>query len=156
MFPLWQAQRHRVGSLLVLLQFALLLWLGLMAAAPLLQSRMTLLCGVFGGLSAVLGSWTLLHNRLGNFNVHPEPKTNGLLVTSGPYRLIRHPMYSTVLLLAAGLACVASLALAWLVWVGLFGILLAKALLEERWLCECHPHYASYCLRSKRFIPWLY
>jgi len=156
MFPLWQTQRHRLGSLLVLLQFALLLGLGVLAAPPLLLGRMTLLCGVFLGLSGALGAWTLWHNRLGNFNVHPEPKTKGLLVTSGPYRLIRHPMYSTVLLLAAALAVVAGNALAWLVWVALLGVLLAKAALEERWLCECHPHYASYCLRSKRFIPWLY
>lgn len=43
-------------------------------------------------LSGPLGGWTLLHNRPGNFNSHLEPKASGLLVTSGPYRLMRHPM----------------------------------------------------------------
>jgi len=67
MFPLWQAQRHRAGSLLVLLQFALLLWLGLMAAAPLLQSRMTLLCGVFWGPVGCAGQLDLVAQPSGQF-----------------------------------------------------------------------------------------
>jgi len=61
-----------------------------------------------------------------------------------------------VLLLAAALALVAGKTWAWLVWVALFGVLLSKASLEERWLGECHPLYASYRQRSKRFVPWLF
>jgi protein-S-isoprenylcysteine O-methyltransferase Ste14 len=151
----WQTKRHILGTLLVLAQFGLLLWLGLMAAPQLLQGRMTPLCWVLLLLSGGLGGWTLLHNRLGNFNVHPEPKANAQLVTTGPYRWIRHPMYSTVLLLAAALACVAGSLLAWLVWLALFGVLLTKAVMEERWLREYHPDYARYIQHSKRFIPWL-
>lgn len=42
-------------------------------------------------LLALLGGWTLRHNRLGNFNVHPQPKTSGVMMTSEPCRLIHHP-----------------------------------------------------------------
>ncbi|MDQ3261228.1 MAG: hypothetical protein M3Q00_10690, partial [Pseudomonadota bacterium] len=51
--------------------------------------------------SIALGIYTLLYNRLGNFNIRPEPKASGRLITSGPYRLIRHPMYSALTLAMA-------------------------------------------------------
>lgn len=156
MLPFGVAQRRMGGAVLVLLQFGVLLWLALMATPTLMQAGMTLPGWLLVGLSGGLGGWTLWHNRLGNFNVHPEPKARGQLVTTGPYRLIRHPMYTAVLLLAAALALVAGNAFAWLAWVLLFGVLLTKARLEEDWLCEYHPLYASYRQRSKRFVPWLF
>lgn len=38
----------------------------------------------------------------------------------------------------------------------LLGTLLAKAMLEERWLREHYPQYAQYCAHRKRFIPWIF
>jgi protein-S-isoprenylcysteine O-methyltransferase Ste14 len=64
----------------------------------------------------------------------------GSLVTTGPYRWIRHPMYTSVLLGAGALALV----------------LLMKSILEERWMREQHAAYAAYTLHSKRFLPWLF
>lgn len=148
--------RTHTGSLLVLLQFGLLTALGLLALPMVLQGQLTPISWVLLALSAALGAWTLLHNRLGNFNIHPEPKTQGVLVTSGPYRLMRHPMYSTVLLGAAALAAVPNLWPGWLLWLALLSTLLAKAMLEEHWLREHHPQYAGYCGQCKRFVPWLF
>ncbi len=147
--------RQIAGSALVVLQFGLLLWLAAMALPQLSQGRMGVEVALLLLLSAVLGGWTLLHNRLGNFNIHPEPKSNGVLVTTGPYRWMRHPMYTTVLLSAAALSCVPGSTTAWLVWLGLFGVLLAKSSMEERWLRLHHPQYQDYCRQCKRFVPWL-
>jgi len=144
------------GYLLVLLQFGLLTGLGFLALPLVLAGQGGLACWVLLALSGLLGVWTLLHNRLGNFNVHPEPKASGSLVTGGPYRLMRHPMYTTVLLSAAAMACVPGSAMAWGLWLALVATLLAKAMLEEHWLREHHPQYAAYCLRCKRFIPWVF
>lgn len=152
----YTTQRRLGGFLLVLLQFGLLSWLGWLAGQALRQAPLPLACLVPLALSGALGGWTLLHNRPGNFNVHPEPKARGEMVTSGPYRWIRHPMYSTVLLGAAALACVDGSSGAWLLWVLLFGVLLAKASLEERWLREHHSGYADYCRRCKRLVPWVF
>ena len=149
-------QRQRVGSVLVLLQFSLLALLAVLALPVILQRGVPLAAWLIGLGAVTLGGWTLLHNRLGNFNIHPEPKAEGVLVTSGPYRLMRHPMYSTVLLGAAALASVPHHGLAWLLWLALLATLLAKSMLEEHWLREHHPQYAGYCARCKRFVPWIF
>ncbi len=79
----------------------------------------------------------------------------GVLVMSGPYQLIRHPMYTSVLLGGAALALLSESVLAWRVWTLLAGELIVKATLEERWMHEQHPSYGAYIQRSKRFLPWL-
>ncbi len=105
---------------------------------------------------AALGIATLAHNRLGNFRVYPEPKSGARLVTSGPYALIRHPMYSALLLMMAGIAAwnahplnLAGLALT-------AAAVVSKAAREERFLMAAFDGYDAYRARTRRFIPWLY
>lgn len=149
--------RHRqfTGNLLVAMQFGVLLLLGLMAAPRVWRGEVPEMSLALAGLSAALGVWTLGHNRLGNFNIHPVPKTAGTLVTSGPYRLIRHPMYSAVLLLAAAMAWLVTPWVSVSAWCLLARVLWTKATLEERWMSEQHPGYAAYCQQTRRFVPWL-
>jgi protein-S-isoprenylcysteine O-methyltransferase Ste14 len=106
--------------------------------------------------SLALSVWILLHNRLGNFNIQPTPKQHGVLVTSGPYRWIRHPMYTTVMLGAAALAVMSEPLAAWLTWICLAGVLWIKSQFEEQWMQEQHPGYAAYMQNSKRFIPLIF
>ena len=146
-------QRQWQGTALVVLQFGLLLLLALMAVPRTFRGEWTLPSLGLAGLSIALAIWTLAHNRLGNFNIHPAPKASGVLITSGPYRHIRHPMYSAVLLGGAALAAAAEPGWAWLLWAALLGVLWAKASLEEVWLREHYPPYDAYCQSSKRFIP---
>lgn len=156
MFNFLDRQRHLTGSLLVALQFGLLLLLAVLAAPRVSQGNLPLMSLVLAGLAVLLGVWTLAYNRLGNFNIHPAPKAAGHLVTGGPYRLMRHPMYSTVLLGAGALAWLAQPVAGALAWCALFLVLLIKAQMEERWLCEHHADYAAYCKQIKRFVPWLF
>lgn len=148
--------RHHTGSMLVALQFGVLLLLAVLAAPRVWQGHLPLMSLALAALSVLLGGWTLAYNRLGNFNIHPAPKATGQLVTGGPYRLIRHPMYSAVLLGAAAMAWLVHPVTGALAWGGLLCVLLAKARMEERWLSEQHAGYAAYCQRCKRFVPWLF
>ena len=89
---------HLLGKLWVALQFALLATLG---ALCLQQARFQppgLLSVAFWLASVILGLWTLSANHPGNFNIRPEPKAHGHLVTSGPYRWVRHPGYAGALI----------------------------------------------------------
>jgi len=140
------------GRLLVAAQFALLAWL-IWPLTPQLWSLPALL---LVGCAAGLGLWTLYHNRPGNFNIRPEPKASARLVTSGPYRFMRNPMYSAVLLFAA--AAVVAYGDSWKIvcWFALALVLLAKAMLEERGLRARFPGYGAYAKRVRRFIPGVF
>jgi len=147
--------KRRLGSALVLLQFGFLFFLGYLAIPSILRGDLPLSALALVGTSLVLVGWTFRHNRLGNFNIRPDPKALGVLIMTGPYQLIRHPMYSSVLLGAAALALLSEPLLAWGVWALLAGVLIVKATLEERWMLEQHPKYGAYIQRTKRFLPGL-
>jgi protein-S-isoprenylcysteine O-methyltransferase Ste14 len=150
------AQRKALSALLVGLQFACMLLLPALALPALRQGKIPPATLLLGGAALALMAWTLLHNRLGNFNIRPLPKTYGALVTSGPYRWIRHPMYSAVLLGGAALALMTAPAAGWTVWAGLALVLFVKSTFEERWMREQHPAYGDYAAHSKRFVPLIF
>ena len=86
------------------------------------------------------------------FGVLPEVRG---LVTHGPYRLIRHPVYLGELGACAGLVLASPS-----VWN--FGVAAAFALaqatrmrLEERALLEAFPEYAAYAAGTPRLVPRL-
>ena len=146
-----------MGTLLVALQFALLFVLAALAVPNVLHGNIPAAAFMLALASVALAAWTLAHNRPGNFNIRPAPKAQGHLVTTGPYRWIRHPMYTSVLLGAAALAWTSNLmAAGWASWLTLAAVLLLKSTLEERWMRVKHPGYAAYILWSKRFLPWLF
>jgi protein-S-isoprenylcysteine O-methyltransferase Ste14 len=153
--------RHRLGSLLVLLQFSAL---GVLAAlgAPAfwhgtagVGAWLCLLAGVAVGLAAVAA------NHPGNFNIHPAPRHGGALVTAGIYRFIRHPMYSSVMLCAVAAAWAAGTGtgtgtgglLGLAIVAALGAVLWRKAQLEEAWMQQAHSDYAAYAARTRRFVP---
>ncbi len=144
------------GSLLVLLQFALLAVLVLLALPVVEHGAIPLAVWPMAGAALLLAGWALRANRPGNFNIHPRPRVGGTLVTSGPYGWIRHPMYTSFLLGALALARTADEGAAWLVWGALLMVLWIKSGLEERWMLSQHPGYAHYREQTKRFVPWVY
>ena len=109
------------------------------------------------GLSAVgLGGMLVAASGLGKgLTASPLPNAAAQLRTGGLYSRIRHPMYSGLLLFAAGrvVACSSPVRLAAL---GALTVLLArKARWEERHLVERFPDYARYADATPRFVPAL-
>jgi protein-S-isoprenylcysteine O-methyltransferase Ste14 len=79
-----------------------------------------------------------------------------VLVQSGPYRWLRHPIYASIIYFF--LASVISypkietiIAFAFIA-AGLY----ARMIFEEGFLLETYPEYAHYCKQTKRIIPYLY
>ena len=139
--------------LLVLLQTAgciALLWLGWsgIRACPWLW------IGVFAGAAIMVSG--ILAIRISQLRMTPEPGAKAVLCRSGPYRFIRHPMY-TGLLLAFGMFALAEGGWAGsLTWLGLFAVLWIKLQIEERhWLAR-DPEYAAYQRETKRLVPWVF
>ncbi len=145
--------QHRLGSLLVALQFALIAGLAVPALPAFLGGHAPVGAWVMALAGTLLGLWALSRNRPGNFNIRPTPREGGQLVQVGPYRWIRHPMYTAVI--ACGLACAWAGASLW-GWLGvaaLVAVLATKARLEERWMIARHPGYAAYRARTWAFLP---
>lgn len=85
----------------------------------------------------------------------PIPKADGQLVTGGVYRLVRHPIYSGLLVLGLGLVAIGASLLHLLAWVALLSILMAKARFEDLMLLGQYPGYRDYAARVGRLVPGL-
>ena len=77
------------------------------------------------------------------------------LVTSGPYRLVRHPIYAGILI--AGVGTAVALGWLWLTAFGLGGIyFIYSATVEERYLAEQFPDsYPAYKRSTKMLVPFI-
>lgn len=83
----------------------------------------------------------------------PRPRPNVPVTRGGPYRVVRHPIYSALIALALSASLAGSL-WALVPTVGLCVVLELKATREERWLREARPEYAEYSRAVKwRFVP---
>ena len=138
-------------NILVALQF------GIIAIMILLSHNFfkTLYPMAIFSFGAVLGVWALMHNRVGNFNIQPKLKENSILVTTGVYGYIRHPMYSSVVLMTFALMVTNATLLNVLLFLALIIVLLLKAKREETLWCDHDEAYIAYKKRSKFFIPFL-
>lgn len=105
---------------------------------------------VVGGVALALPA-LLRHGR--RLTPLPEPNPALGLQCTGVYRLIRHPMYTGLLLTAFGLAI--GLQKPWGIAgaVALTVFFNLKAREEERRLRRRYPEYAAYQQRTGRFLP---
>ena len=83
----------------------------------------------------------------------PEPNPALGLQRTGVYAVIRHPMYTGLLLSAFGLAILAQKPLAIAAAGALTVFFNLKAREEERRLRRCYPDYADYQRATGRFLP---
>jgi protein-S-isoprenylcysteine O-methyltransferase Ste14 len=111
---------------------------------------------VVGGLGIAFLQWVLV--ALGqNFSTSLVIKDKHTLVTRGPYRWIRHPMYSAFCATFLGLALLSS---SWLVAataaLGFGGTMLLRTPREEAMMLEQFGDaYRTYIGRTGRFLPKL-
>jgi protein-S-isoprenylcysteine O-methyltransferase Ste14 len=111
-----------------------------------------------GAALALAGSGLLLAGLLGlgsNLTALPFPKPDATLVRTGPYRVVRHPMYAGGIALAFGWALLVrgSLTLGYAAVLLIF--LDIKSAREERWLRGKFPDYEDYQRRVRKLIPFI-
>jgi len=107
-------------------------------------------------IATLIGVWAVLAMKLHTVTVLPSVKQGGQLCTTGPYRVIRHPMYTAVLLLLLGMMLNnyshTGLAVFFIVLVDL----IVKMNVEEKILLAHYTDYKNYMTKTKRIIPFLY
>jgi protein-S-isoprenylcysteine O-methyltransferase Ste14 len=121
-----------------------------------IQSNLTGLTGLalcFLGLTIACWARYLLGN---NWSVSVQKKDNHELIIKGVYKLVRHPIYTGLLLMFLGNALIVG------TWRGLIAVSILfisfwfKSRKEEKWLIEIFGNeYLEYINSSKALIPWL-
>jgi protein-S-isoprenylcysteine O-methyltransferase Ste14 len=99
--------------------------------------------------------WARVH--LGrNWGTPMTQKDEPELVTSGPYRLVRHPIYSGILV--AGVGTAVALSWLWLSAVVLAGVYFVySATVEERYMTQQFPDaYPAYKGATKMLLPFVF
>jgi len=137
---------------------ALLAWLFAprsMEWATLPLPRWTRWCGLLAGVGGVVGlAW--VHRELGrNFSGTLQLNPEQTLVTSGPYRWIRHPMYSAFYLVALSFFLLSSNWVIGICWFGgLTAVMVSRIGREEAVLASRFgDDYRAWSSRTGRFLP---
>lgn len=93
----------------------------------------------------------------GHWSEHTVLRTDHRIIDSGPYRLVRHPIYAFACLMVLGTLLIFP---AW--WnipsgLAMIGLYAYKALIEEKLLAEHLPGYRDYQQRVRyRLVPWIW
>ncbi|MDP8928137.1 MAG: isoprenylcysteine carboxylmethyltransferase family protein [Actinomycetota bacterium] len=127
------------------------------AAIPPLTSpsQDVLLLAIGNGVILAGLAWSLwsLHALRHSFSVVPAGRE---LVTSGPYRYVRHPLYLGELTAAFGLVIGGPTLAALALWSLLAALQLFRAIHEERLLAATFPEYDDYRSNTGRILPTLH
>lgn len=121
---------------------------------------------LFGGIIGVIGAvfcaagvalaiWARRH--LGkNWSAYPTLKENHELITSGPYRFVRHPIYTGLLLALLGSAL--ALGSFWVIFfIAVCLVFVNRIFVEERLMLREFPDsYPEYRRRTKALIPFIW
>jgi protein-S-isoprenylcysteine O-methyltransferase Ste14 len=104
--------------------------------------------------AGILMAWARITFGLRSFHGAANT-TKGKLVTSGPYRWMRNPIYTAIILFIWG--CVISYPYMLTVGVAIAVTIsmTIRALMEEKFLMVTYPEYSEYAGRTKRFIPFI-
>jgi protein-S-isoprenylcysteine O-methyltransferase Ste14 len=128
-----------------------------LAWGPPIPLAVRIIAGAVVAAGFALSSWAMVSNRFFSAVVRIQKERGHEVVTSGPYRFVRHPSY------AGGV--VAYLALPLMLdalWVMVPALLVLAALvvrtaLEDRTLLESLPGYPEYAARTRsRLIPGIW
>ncbi len=102
-----------------------------------------------------LNVWARRSFQKGTFRVSAEPGGDSI-IRRGPYRFIRHPMYSAALLFiwASVVSHLSALTLA--IGISVTAVAIARVLAEERLLSVEYLEYADYARATKALVPYLF
>ncbi len=145
-------QRYIIGWVLVLTQMlciGILVW----PVSHWLYGQWTLVPAIIGIVIGLLAVWEMRSSKL---RVHPAPAKGAILIASGVYAYVRHPMYTAVLLVTVSGLWGNYNFFRLCVWLLLVAVLVYKLTLEEQMLQQQFAEYQQYQKHTYRLLPWLY
>ena len=125
---------------------------GLWRTGALFSARPAVLA--LQGAAVALFVWARATFGLRSFHAAANP-TEGGLVTTGPYRWLRHPIYAAIALFGGAGAAAARSSGSLFFLLVLAGLAMRIAA-EEKLVAERYPEYAEYARRTKRLVPFVF
>ena len=104
--------------------------------------------------AVVLNVWARISFQRGTFRVTAAP-SGAPIIMRGPYRFIRHPMYSAALIFIwSGVASHLSV-LTLAIGIVVTAVVIARVIVEEQLLRMKYPEYLDYSRSTKALIPFV-
>lgn len=108
-------------------------------------------------ITAVVSRWAAIHMMThSKFSVSPKPAERAQLLNSGPYRLIRNPMYASIILSIAVFTVTHFTVLRLIAFLFETTVLIYKITVEEKYLTAKFPGYKAYKAHTWRLIPYIF
>lgn len=108
-------------------------------------------------LGYVFGSWALVENKFFSGVVRIQTDRGHHVVTTGPYRIVRHPGYGGALWTYLAMPVLFDSLWAFIPSVLLVGVLVLRTSLEDRTLQSELPGYAEYAQKTRyRLFPGIW
>ena len=140
------------SRILVIIQFTVIFLYAIFG--PLIATGLWLQALELTGVA--LAAWAILVMNPLRVSVFPEPRQDGELIERGPYAFIRHPMYSSILIIAAALTIDRLDLTSGVLFLVLLTNQVVKLKHEESLLKEKYPSYPEYMKRTKALIPFIF
>ena len=103
------------------------------------------------------GVWAIKSVGENNWSVYPIPNQTSSISALGAYRIVRHPMYTALLLFFLPIALRADGFFSWTIYGVLIFTLILKIIFEEKQLTKKHSEYADFKkVTKKRLIPFVW
>lgn len=116
---------------------------------------LTLLCQVLvlGGFLMVF--WVMKVNSFASRTIQVEAGQK--VISTGPYSMVRHPLYSGSLVMWLAVPLALGSYIAWPAFALLIPFYVFRLLNEEKVLCQDLPGYSEYCQRTRfRLVPLIW
>lgn len=114
-----------------------------------------ILIGIGISFFLFIGIWAIYTMKF-NFNIAPDIPSNSNLILIGPYKYVRHPMYTSVLGITICFIIDNFSLFKTVVYIILLINFIMKLLYEEKMLLAKFPEYSDYVNTTKRLIPFIY
>jgi protein-S-isoprenylcysteine O-methyltransferase Ste14 len=113
-------------------------------------------CWLFIVIGGMIAGWAIGTMQLDNLRITPSPAEKTRLIMKGPYRIVRHPMYLSLLFIMFP-PVIAQFSQFRLIMSILMVIdLVIKLNYEEKLLSLKFEEYVSYRKKTFRLIPFIY
>ncbi len=140
------------STILTVIQYTTLAYI--LAFTTLISDNVALM--IIQIIGFIIAAWAIYEMRKTKINIAPTPRKNAILVTSGPYKLIRHPMYLSLILSLTPIIISYYNQTTIIVFSVFLINLILKMLFEESLLKKHYNSYKNYMKHSWRLFPYIY